>query len=111
MSERDPQLPAVAGDVLPCSLREFERRCLVWLMREQEKIAPDNSLVALICDAVRLGREHATAMRSGVNESLLNACKAALQSSYESEGGGWSHINRQLEEALEHTQGAPHVAK
>jgi hypothetical protein len=32
--------------------------CLVLLKEEQEKLRPDNALVAVLCDAVRLAREH-----------------------------------------------------
>lgn len=52
------QLPQVGGSVLQCSLSEFEHRCRVYLMREQEKIAPDNGLIAVLCDGVRLAREY-----------------------------------------------------
>lgn len=51
-------LPEVGGDVMLSSLDNFEHRCKVHLADEQRKIAPDNSLIALICDAVRLCREH-----------------------------------------------------
>jgi hypothetical protein len=55
-------LPKIAGRSLGCSLNEFERRCKVWLATEQEKPLPDNALVALLCDAVRLGREYGDTM-------------------------------------------------
>lgn len=40
------------------SLLNFERRCRLLLGVEQAKILPDNSLIAVLCDAVRLSREH-----------------------------------------------------
>jgi hypothetical protein len=49
----------VAGDLLPSSLKNFERSCLVLIDAEQEKAAPDQAIVAVLCDAVRLAREHA----------------------------------------------------
>ena len=57
-------LPAVGGRRLPGSNNEFEHRCLIYLAREQEKIAPDNGLIALLCDAVRCVREYNDAMQS-----------------------------------------------
>ena len=52
------ELPAVGGRRLDCSNNEFERRCLVCLMREQEKPNPDNLVIAVLCDAVRCVREY-----------------------------------------------------
>ncbi len=59
-------LPAVAGRILGCTVNEFEHRCRAYLMREQEKPNPDNGLIAILCDAVRLGREHCDFMRRGL---------------------------------------------
>ena len=50
-------LPEVGGRRMLRAHDEFERACKIHLMDEQEKISPDNSLVALLCDAVRLSRE------------------------------------------------------
>lgn len=50
-------LPAVAGR-MECSNATFERRCLIALAEEQEKLNPDNNLIAILCDGVRLAREH-----------------------------------------------------
>lgn len=49
--------PLVAGD-LDCSLAVFECRALRCLKDESDKIAPDNNLIAVLCDAVRLKREY-----------------------------------------------------
>ena len=49
-------LPAVAGR-MECSNAEFERRCLIYIAEEQDKLMPDNALMALLCDGVRLARE------------------------------------------------------
>lgn len=54
-------LPAVAGPFTG-SLGYFERRCLVHMEDEQEKPNPDNALIAVLCDAVRLAREYAVKM-------------------------------------------------
>lgn len=50
-------LPTVAGH-FNGTLQDFERRCRVHLIHEQEKINPDNALIALLCDAVRVKREY-----------------------------------------------------
>lgn len=63
----DMTLPAVAGR-MECSNAEFERRCLVMIMHEQERASPDNALIALLCDGVRLAREYSAAM-SGTEEA------------------------------------------
>lgn len=58
----DPHLPAVAGR-MECTNAEFERRCLVHLAEEQEKLLPDTALIALLCDAVRCVREYTETMQ------------------------------------------------
>jgi hypothetical protein len=55
----DETLPAVAGDALTVTLDQFERSARVLLRDEQDKALPDNALLAVLCDAVRLGREYA----------------------------------------------------
>jgi hypothetical protein len=44
---------------------DFEHRCMVYLAEEQDKLSPDNGLIALLCDGVRLAREYSSAMQSG----------------------------------------------
>lgn len=61
-------LPAVAGR-MECSNAEFERRCLIYIAEEQDKLMPDNALMALLCDGVRLAREYSAAM-NGQNAEL-----------------------------------------
>jgi hypothetical protein len=51
-----PSAVAVAGP-LARSLADFERSCLVHIEEEQQRPNPDNSLIAVLCDAVRLTRE------------------------------------------------------
>jgi len=57
-------LPAVAGR-MEGSNADFEHRCMVYLAEEQDKLSPDNGLIALLCDGVRLAREYSSAMQSG----------------------------------------------
>lgn len=47
----------VAGHRMERSLVDFRRGCIVTLQAEQAKVDPDGSLIALLCDAVRLTRE------------------------------------------------------
>ena len=55
---RDHELPFVGGQTMEDTLDNFERRCKVYLKDEQEKLASNNGLVAVLCDAVRLSREY-----------------------------------------------------
>ncbi len=64
------ELPSVAGRRLSTSIAALENRCLVHLANEQEKLMPDNALIAVLCDAVRLGREYADEMNGKVPASL-----------------------------------------
>lgn len=47
----------VAGP-LTLTLDEFKRRCAVHIAEEQAKSLPENSIIGLLCDAVRLTREY-----------------------------------------------------
>lgn len=60
----DIELPAVGGRRIDCSNAAFEHRCLVYLAREQAKLSPDNGMIALLCDAVRITREYSDNMVS-----------------------------------------------
>lgn len=53
---RETELPAVAGR-FDRTLADFERSCLVHLDEEQRRANPDNALIAVLCDAVKLARE------------------------------------------------------
>jgi len=44
-------------DRMQCSLADFAHRIAVTIDREQQKPLPDNALIALLCDAARLGWE------------------------------------------------------
>jgi hypothetical protein len=54
---KSQRLPAVGGRILDDALVNFERRCLIALDSELQRPNPDNALIALLCDAVRLARE------------------------------------------------------
>jgi hypothetical protein len=47
----------VGGDRMSLTLMEFEHRCCVAIEREMENTNPDNGLIGLLCEAVRLSRE------------------------------------------------------
>ena len=66
MSRKKNYLPLVEGRRLDYTNALFEHRCLIHLDYEQRKIAPDNGLIALLCDAVRLVREYNDSMRGSV---------------------------------------------
>lgn len=50
---------SVAGRRLETTLNEFENSCLVLIAEEQDKPNPNNALISVLCNAVRLGREQA----------------------------------------------------
>ena len=56
--DKDYELPQVAGRKLEISNQEFENRCRFYICLELEKIYPDNDLIGVLSDAVRLTREH-----------------------------------------------------
>lgn len=56
-------LPEVAGRRITRSLNELERAARVQIAEQQESPACDNALVAVLCDTVRLCREHADYVR------------------------------------------------
>lgn len=58
-------LPAVGGRRIATSNAEFERKCLVMLGEEQKKLSPDNALIDLLCESVRIAREYSDAMNDG----------------------------------------------
>lgn len=69
------QLPTVTGRMCEWSIGELERRCLICIQREQEKPLPDNDLIAVLCNAVRLGREHCDLATKLLNRAM-DAVKA-----------------------------------
>jgi len=57
---RDGHPAVVGGDVMTRPLYEFVRACEVHLADEQSKPLPNNALIAVLADAVRLARETET---------------------------------------------------
>jgi hypothetical protein len=49
----------VGGEFMERTLADFERACEVHIEEEQARPLPNNALIAVLCDAVRLSREHA----------------------------------------------------
>ena len=49
--------PMIAGDRLPIPIGEFCRSCHALVAEEQAKVDPDNALIGVLCNAVRLARE------------------------------------------------------
>jgi hypothetical protein len=64
---------AVGGDFMNRSLADFERACLVHLQEEQERPNPNNALIAVLCDAVRLTREQVAPVPSGTIKAAFVA--------------------------------------
>lgn len=53
----------VAGDIMERSLNDFVRGLCVYIQNEQMQPSPDNTLISLLCDGVRLARECALHLR------------------------------------------------
>lgn len=62
----------VAGRKLETSLGDHVRRCEALILEEQERVNPDNALIAALCDSVRLAREHID-VRLGRTDPLWQA--------------------------------------
>lgn len=78
MSQSSRALPLVGGRRLESTIAEFENRCLVAMYEEQIKPLPNNALIALYCEAVRLAREYVDAMKAPVSESAPIAVRGQL---------------------------------
>ena len=48
----------VAGERIATTILEFQEKCAVRIEREQRETNPETALIALLCEAIRLGREH-----------------------------------------------------
>jgi len=53
----DDKLPEVEG-AMEGSIANLERACRVLIKEEQEKVSPNNTLIAVLCNSVRMGREY-----------------------------------------------------
>ena len=54
--ESRSDLPDVSGSYSG-TLEGFEHRCRILLLNEQAKVSPDNALIGVISDAIRLVRD------------------------------------------------------
>jgi len=64
-AERPHWQPVSVAGPFARTYADFERSCLVHIDEEQRRANPDNALIALLCDAVRLTREVAPPLVSG----------------------------------------------
>ena len=64
MSDTERDLPEVAGKHISGTLAFLERRARLEIGKEQAKIAPDNALIAVLCDTVRLVREQCDVLKA-----------------------------------------------
>jgi hypothetical protein len=55
-------LPEVVGRMIEGSIDNLERRAKLYIGKELEKLEPDNALIAILSDTVRLGREFSDTM-------------------------------------------------
>jgi hypothetical protein len=52
------EVQLVGGDRMSLTLDEFAHRCCVEIEREMAQPNPDNHLIMLLCEAVRMKREY-----------------------------------------------------
>ncbi len=65
------------------SIAEHERACLVLIEEEQSKIAPNNALISVLCDSVRMGREWVDSLRGGSTVRELFGARESLDAKVE----------------------------
>ena len=67
--------PVVAGRMVEGSLDDLERRSQLYIHKEQAGISPNNGLIAVLCDTIRLCREYAdNATHRQPNEATSKGC-------------------------------------
>ena len=71
-------LPSVAGRMVTGTLADLMRRAQRFLADEQDKPMPDNALIGVLCDTVRLVREHVDAQKRPPLEPRAEKAKAEL---------------------------------
>lgn len=75
----DTGLPQVGGSIMEWSLEDFAHKCRFYLGEEQEKPSPDNGLVAVLCNAVRLAREQVKMAKSNLESRTPTAPPALVE--------------------------------
>ena len=65
----------VEGRTMTISLADFEHRCRVLIAHEQEEPLPDNALISVLCEGVRLARAFEDIWRPRCHDDLLAALK------------------------------------
>jgi len=56
--KKDIKTTEVGGRMIECSLYDLKRRAKLYIGLEHQKINPDNALIAVLCDTIRLAREY-----------------------------------------------------
>jgi hypothetical protein len=80
----------VAGRRMSASLSDHVMRCEALILEEQERPNPDNALIAVLCDSVRLARERAD--RAAVLNARGEPCPECGQTS-RAETAGCDHCD------------------
>ena len=62
---------AVGGNQLLVSNAQFERSCNVLIWEEQQKLEPNNAIVDVLCNAIRLSREHCHVVSRPITEPTV----------------------------------------
>ena len=80
-------LPEVVGERVEGTLLDLDRRARRMIACEQEELCPDNALVAILCNTVRLIREHVLLVKERVASTNKQARLAELRWALER----WKH--------------------
>jgi hypothetical protein len=92
MSGEPMKQPAVGGRRIERTIADLERAALVCLAEEQEKPNPDNALIAVLCDTVRLGREYADSMRFGWGGCAESRKPSSAEGARSTPAPGWAAL-------------------
>jgi hypothetical protein len=85
-ARKELDISSVAGVYMDRSIADFRRACEILIIEEEQKPNPDDSLISVLRDSIRLTRE-LTKVATGVNERAESA-EAALAKSEEAATGG-----------------------
>lgn len=77
-SLEQPELPQVAGRRIATSNERFERSALVCLMHEQDEMFPDNALISVLCESVRLVRQYTDHAGARETKELIDELQRQL---------------------------------
>ncbi len=67
-------------DTMQCTLADFALRLRTCILRELQAPSPDTALIAVLCDAARLGHEHGCRLAILVGRASASSASSAVGS-------------------------------